>query len=390
MSYRYLILGSGMQGTAAAYYLAKYGQAESLILADRNETNLQKAKKHLEKLIPDFPFSTKQVDASSKEALVPLMKEVHGCLSAIDYSLNLEITKAAIEAGCSMVDLGGNTDIVLEQNRLKSQLPDEVNFSIIPDCGLAPGLGNSLAAYGIEMFQQCESVHIRCGGLPQNPKPPLDYKLVFNIRGLTNEYFGKAWLIRNGKREQVDTFCDLEHLEFRDPVGKCEAFVTLGGTSTAPWSFEGQIQNYDYKTLRYPGHYEKMKCLLELGLLDETPVQMGEKSVVPRELFHEVASKKLQLPEDKDLVVMRVDCIGTKDNERRRIRFEMILFADHETGFSAMEMGTGYPAALVLIHAVQGKAQRGIVPLEKALNNRPYFEELTENGLPMLMAESLL
>src|SRR5690606_618993 len=139
---------------------------------------------------------------------------------------------------------------------------------------------------------------------------PLGYKLVFNIGGLTNEYFGKAYILRNGKVTEIDTFDELEEIEFDSPVGKCEAFTTTGGTSTAPWTFEGKIDTYEYKTVRYPGHYEKFKTMLELGLLDTEPVKVGEAMISPRDVFHSVVAPKIDFPDDKDLVVLRTTCKG--------------------------------------------------------------------------------
>lgn len=387
MSIRYLVLGSGMQGTASGYYFSQFGDATSITMADRDLRVAQKASDRINKLAGKNISNAKQIDAKNREELMRLLKEHDAVLSAIDYALNLSITDACIEAGVHMVDLGGNTDVVRKQLEL-SQRAKEKNISIVPDCGLAPGLGNSMGAYGIELFDECESVQVRCGGLPQKPRPPLDYKLVFNIKGLTNEYFGKAWVLRNGKIEEIDTFSELETLEFASPVGKCEAFVTTGGTSTCPWTFQNKVKTYEYKTVRYPGHFEKFKVMLDLGLLDTTPIQVGDQKISPRDVFHAVVPSHLDFPEDRDLVVIRATCTGKKASQTKTVSFEMILLQDEKTGFTAMEMGTGYPAALVLIHAARGEAKKGVVPLESALNNKRYMEELVKNGLPIKTTET--
>lgn len=386
--YRYLVLGSGMQGTAGAMFLAKFGDAQDLTMADLDLDKANQACQRLQQLSVSCPLKALQVDASQKNELVKHFKNYDAVLSAVDYSLNILITEAAIEAGVHLCDLGGNTEIALKQQEYSSQAQNK-GLSIVPDCGLAPGLGNTLASYGIEQMDRCDSVQIRCGGLPQNPKPPLDYKLVFNIRGLTNEYFGKASVLREGKVTSIDTFTELETLEFPHPIRKCEAFVTTGGTSTAPWSFKDQVREYDYKTIRYPGHFDKMKCMKELGLLDLEPVEINGQPVVPREIFHKKASEALDFPNDPDLVALRVSCTGQKAGERKRISFEMLDFFDNETGFSAMERATGFPAALVLIHAARGECKNGVVPLERALNNKKYLEELQNSDLNIEFRENL-
>ncbi len=377
---KFAVLGAGMQGTAGGYFLGRWGQAESIIMADISEATAQKAADRLNQLFGRPLAKGQKVDAKSPESLRALFSQIDGCLSATSYEFNEGITLAAIEAGICLVDLGGNTDVVLAQLKLNERAQQK-GISIVPDCGLAPGLGNTLAALGIQELDSCESVSVRCGGLAQNPRPPLGYKLVFSIKGLTNEYFGKAWIIRNGKRVSVDTFSELEDLEFAPPVGRCEAFVTTGGSSTCPWTFEGKVKNYDYKTVRYKGHYDKMKCMLDLGLLDLNPVSVNGTPVVPRDLFHAVVPAKIDFPEDHDLVVLRATCKGLKGGKPAQVVYDLMDFQDAKTGFTAMERTTAFPAALVLIHGVRGQAQKGVVPLESALNNRLYVDELSASGI---------
>ncbi|TVQ77937.1 MAG: hypothetical protein EA369_08170 [Bradymonadales bacterium] len=376
-SFQYGILGAGMQGLAAAYYLAKHGQASRILLMDREGEKLQKAKERLNRLLGREIFETQILDAKDRRALATALKDLDAVMSAIDYSLNLEITKVAIESQTSMNDLGGNTAVVLQQLKLH-EAAGAAGVSVVPDCGLAPGLANTLASYGIEQLSEVDSVKLRCGGLPQTPRPPLDYKLVFSIRGLTNEYFGQAQLIRDGKRQEIETFQELEKLEFQAPVGFCEAFVTSGGSSTCPWTFEGRVKNFDYKTVRYPGHFEKMKVLKDLGFLSEEsiPLESGA-SVVPREVFHSLASSALDFPKDRDLVVLRADIAGKNEGRSLKFRYELIDFHDEKTEFSAMERTTGFPAAQVLIEQAFGRVKPGVRALETALDNRGYLDALS-------------
>jgi len=380
MGLRFAVVGSGMQGTAAGFDLAYFGAAEQVVMADVSEERARLAADKINRLTGKNNCTSQKIDARNKAELTTLAQKVNGILSATSYELNLGITEAAIEGGAHLVDLGGNTDVVFSQMKLNAQAKQK-SLSIIPDCGLAPGLGNTLAALAISQFDQTDSVQIRCGGLPQKPRGPLDYKLVFSVRGLTNEYFGKAWIIQDGKRVCVDTFQDAESLEFPAPVGKCEAFPTSGGTSTIPWTFEGKVKNLDYRTVRYPGHFAKMKCILDLGLLETTPVSINGAQVAPREIFHAVVPEKIAYPEDPDLVVLRVTAKGLKDGRESSIVYDLMDFQDSKTGFSAMERTTAYPAALVLLHAARGQAQKGVVPLESALDNQAYLDELLTHGI---------
>lgn len=369
-----------MQGTAAGYYIGRFANAQQITFADISLERAERAAKRVNQLLNSSVAQAISLDVRNRAQLVQEFKKVDGVMSAIDYAFNVSLTEAAIEAGVCLVDLGGNTDVVLQQLKLHERAL-LAGVSIVPDCGLAPGLGNTLAARCIELLDEVDRVQVRCGGLPQNPRPPLSYKLVFSVRGLTNEYFGRAWAIRNSKRVEIPTFSELENIEFPSPVGACEAFVTLGGSSTCPWTFESKVKNFDYKTVRYPGHYEKMKCLLDLGLLDLEPMSIptvdGQRAqIAPREVFHELATKKLDFPEDKDLVVLRVLAEGKKSGQAVKTGFEILDFHDEATGFTAMERTTGYPAALVLVHATEGKAKKGVIPLENALNHEAYIQEL--------------
>lgn len=373
----YAILGSGMQGVAAAYYIAKHAKPTKIWMADRDSSIAEKAAARLNKLLPGNLFSAKQINAKDEAQVRDFLKEVDAVMSAMDYSLNVLMTERAIETKTALVDLGGNTQVVLDQLKL-NEAAKNAGVHIVPDCGLAPGLGNTLAAFGIEQMDEVENVKVRCGGLSQSPRPPLGYKLVFSVRGLTNEYFGKAWILRDGKRVSVDTFSELENLSFPSPIGDCEAFVTSGGSSTCPWSFEGKVKNYDYKTVRYPGHYDKMKLFLDMGFLEEEPLQVGEVKVAPREVFHELAQQKLQFPEDKDLVVLRAEIIGKKNGKDLSLKYELIDFHDDKTGFTAMERTTGFPAAQVLIDCAEGRTPAGVHTLETALKNKDYLAALSK------------
>lgn len=380
MGYKYAVLGSGMQGTACAYDMAKFGDATEVILADVDLEKAQKSADRVNALLGKEIIKAKKLNVTDEDALVSLLTGVNSFLSAVPYQFNLAVAKAAIKAKASMCDLGGNTDVVLNELKLSNSAKDS-NITIIPDCGLMPGMGNTLAAYGISKLDTCEEVQIRCGGLPQTPKGALGYKLVFSIGGLTNEYFGKAFILRDGKVTEVDTFDELEEIEFPSPVGKCEAFTTTGGTSTCPWTFEGKIKTYEYKTVRYKGHYDKFKTMLELGLLDTNPVQIGDVSVSPREVFHKVVAPKIDFPEDKDLVVIRTTCKGIKNSKKTELTYEIMDFHDDVTGFTAMERMTAYPASIISIMMAKNQTPKGAVSLEIAVDGELFVTELRKRGI---------
>jgi len=389
MGYKYAVIGAGMQGTACAYDMAKFGDAESVVLADIDIEKAIKATERVNKLLGKNIVRAEKLNVKNEEETVKFLTGIDSFLSAASYQFNIQVAKAAIKAKASMCDLGGNTDVVRAELELTEDAK-KAGITIIPDCGLMPGMGNTLAVYGMSKLDSCDEVQIRCGGLPQKPKPPLDYKLVFNIGGLTNEYFGKAFILRNAKVTEIDTFDELEEIEFPEPVGKCEAFTTTGGTSTCPWTYEGKISTYEYKTVRYKGHYDKFKTMLDLGLLDTDPVKVGENKISPRDLFHTVVAPKIDFPEDKDLVVLRAVCKGKRNGKDTEITLDIMDFHDDETGFTAMERTTAYPASIVAIMLAKGEIQKGSISLENGIDGAKFVTELRRRGIKLSEVEKTM
>ena len=379
----FAVLGAGKQGTAAAYDFLKYGRADHVTMGDASLEAAERAAARLGALLPDAAqrISARQVDASDAEALVEFLEPVHTLLSAVPYFMHPSVAVAAIAAGTNMCDLGGNTGVALKVLGLDDEAK-KAGITLVPDTGLAPGLVNTLAVYGMESMDACREVQLRCGGLPQKPRPPLDYKLVFAISGLTVEYFGKAHVIRDGKVVEVDTFNEVETIDFPSPVGRCEAFVTSGGASTAPLTFEGKLERYEYKTVRYPGHHAKFRVIKDLGLLELEPVKVGDVEVVPREVFHKAAAPRIDFPEDRDLVVVRAIAMGMKDGKEIVRQFDILDFHDEETGFSAMERTTGFSAAIVCGMVADGVVPPGAHCLEQAIPGKPFVDALVQRGIP--------
>jgi lysine 6-dehydrogenase len=371
MAVSYVVIGAGLEGSAAAYDFARFGNAGEIVLADADAEAARKAADKVNGLTGRQLARHVCIDSADTGKMIALLRNATVCLSAVPYRFNVALSKAAIEAGCHFCDLGGNTEVVFQQHQLH-EAASAAGITIAPDCGLAPGMGNILAVYGMRKLENPKRVRIRVGGLPQRPRPPLDYHLFFNIEGLTNEYFGKAVVLRNGQRTEVDTFTELETIDFPEPIGRCEAFMTYGGTSTCPWTFAGVLQEFDEKTVRYPGHYDKMKVIYDLGLLDLEPVIVDGKAVVPRALFHKVAEPRLKSGDDKDVVVLRVSVAG----DTEEIVLDLVDYYDESAGFTAMQRTTGFGAAIVAIMMGTGQLSSGCIRLEQEIDPVTYVAEM--------------
>jgi len=379
LGYIYGILGAGRQGTAAAYDMGKWGEAEKIKIGDLNLENAKRACERVNDLLGANIGEPCKVDVTKKEEVISMLKNVDSFLSAVPYYYNLDIAKWAIEAGASMCDLGGNTNIVREQLKLDSEAK-KAGISIVPDCGQVPGMGTSLCMYAMSLLDDPRDVYMWDGGLPQHPKPPFNYLLTFNIEGLTNEYAEPTIFIREGKLVEIQPLEELEEIDFPPPIGKLEAFTTGGGTSTAPFTFEGKLRTYQNKTVRYPGHYHQLRAYWDLGLFDLTPITINGNKIVPRKVFHALFEPKVNIPGEKDLVLIRVKCLGKKNGKDHEISLELIDYHDDKTGFTAMERTTGWDASIVAILMAHGKIKKGAIPVELAVPGKVFFEELVKRG----------
>jgi lysine 6-dehydrogenase len=378
--YTYAVLGAGRQGTAAAYDMARWGDARRVILADRDETIAQEAAERVNGLLGQAIAAPAPVDVKDRAAVEGLLSGVDACLSAVPYFYNLDLTQAALQAGAHLCDLGGNTDIARQQHGFDAQAR-AAGLSIIPNCGQVPGLGTSLMVYAIELLDEAQDVYMWDGGIPQNPRPPFNYLLTFHVAGLTNEYAEPAIFLRDGKVVEIEPMTELEMVEFPAPIGTLEAFVAGGGTDTMPWTYEGRLRTLQNLTLRYPGNLSQLRAFYDLGLWDLTPIPVGDVQVVPRQVFHALFEPKVTFPEDKDLVIVRVRALGQKDGRDAEALVEVIDYFDEETGFTAMERATGWSAAIVAQMMARGQTPRGAGGVERMVPARPFVEELRRRGL---------
>jgi lysine 6-dehydrogenase len=283
-----------------------------------------------------------------------------------------------VDAGIHCADLGGNTEIVFQQKALDAAARAR-GVSIIPDCGLAPGMVNILAAEGIRRVGDADVVKIYVGGLPQHPEPPLNYQIVYSLAGALDYYTTPSWVLRDGKPARVEALSELERVVFPPPVGELEGFHTGGGISTLPWAYEGRVRTMEYKTLRYPGHVAIMRPIRELGLLDLTPVSVNGQSVVPRDAFIATVSPKLTKPDGRDLVALRVDVRGRGG---KRAAWELLDYYDAAHGISAMMRTTGYSLAITGLMQVDGGiTTTGVHTPDEAVPFAEYVKELAKRGV---------
>jgi lysine 6-dehydrogenase len=385
VSFVYAVVGAGRQGTAAAYDMARFGDASRVLVADLDEAAARTAAARVNRLVGAEVATAHQVDVTDHDGLVAFLEPVDAFLSAVPYWFNPGVTRAAIAARASMTDLGGNTDLVRAQLR-SSPEAEAAGIAIVPDCGQVPGMGTSLTTYAMSLLDETDEITFWDGGNPLRPVPPFRYILTFNIAGLTNEYHGVAHFIRDGRRVEVPTFQDEDYelVDFPEPIGRMEAFVAGGGTSTMPWTFEGRLKTLWNKTLRWPGHFAEWKAYMQAGLLETEPIEVDGLPVVPRHVLHALLDPKLRArPGEQDLVIVRVLARGRKDGRPAHVLLDLVDRFDEATGFTAMERTTGWDGSIKAIMNAQGVTPRGVHPAEVAVPGPLYAAELRRRGFDL-------
>ena len=371
-----LVLGSGMMGRAIAYDLCKQSNFDTVAVADRYRQTLQSAEKFLEG--EEIDFLT--LDVEKTDDVKKHFQKYDIAISAVPYKFNYDLAKNAIETQTHFLDLGGNNDVV-ERERSLFRKARKNSVIIVPDCGLAPGLTSVITRNIVEQMDSVDYVKLRVGGLPLHPEPPLDYQIVFSPYGLINEYVEDAVVLDHDRIIKKKSMTELETIEFPEPFGKMEAFLTSGGCSTLPYIFKDKVGYLDYKTIRYPGHCEKFKTLLDLGFAGENEIKIGGQKVVPRDLFAKLLLKHLPV-NGKDVVLLKVLSKGIKNGKKLQVEYLMMDYYNEKNNVTAMMRTTGYPVSITaqMIERSIIK-ERGVFCSEEIVPCKPFFEELKKRNI---------
>jgi len=340
---RFLILGAGRQGSAVAAFLLEQLADTAIDFVDNDAGRLRAAAALQQdaKRVACHELNVHPIP----ERLEDLMTHAACVVSCVPYYLNVELTAAAIEAGTPFCDLGGNIGTVQRQLAMADKCAS-AGVAIAPDCGLAPGLLNILAEYWTGTWTY-QSVRLYCGGLPQNPRGQLKYALTFNVCGLLNEYLDDCEVSRGGELVTVPGMSEVERLADLAIPGEFEAFATSGGASLGARLYARRNVDYQYKTIRYPGHAAVINSMWEMGFFDTEPTAIpdGKEQVqlVPRDVSAAIMARSL-VSDGKDLVVARAEVNGEQEGEKVSGRIDLIDYAVDR--FTAMERTTGFPTAI--------------------------------------------
>jgi lysine 6-dehydrogenase len=403
---RVVVLGSGLMGSAIAVDLLESTTVAKVAVIDSNAERLRAiqlragsrpsgvmgASMNLKEKLETIELDVMRENEKLKEILAKYDLGI----GALPHGMAETAVLSAIDSEIDFVDLifswrhKDSTDI---DTKAKKN-----GVTVIPACGLAPGLTNILGKYGADQMEEVDAVKIFVGGIPEVPKPPLNYRIVFSIDSVLEEYIRDALIVRNGKKISVPALSEVEEVTFQEfPEQKFEAFMT-DGLSTLPDTLT-KVRNMEEKTIRWKGHAEQIALLIDLGFFSERPIALrkGGNRVSPRALLSTLLEKKLAMHQgDRDMTILRVDIKGRKkrgDKATRVHQYEMIDHYDANTGTTSMARTTAYPCSAVAQMLLDGKiTETGFIPPELAIRYDrfdEYLSRLSRKGLDIKEREFL-
>ena len=393
---KFLVVGAGMMGSAAAYDMARQPDVHAVTLADADLKRAREVAARINHIHGDRKVKAIVLDASNEKSAAHAMKGHDAALSAVPYFLNLGLAKAAIEARCHFADLGGNNTVVRQELALSAKA-EKRGVAIAPDCGLSPGMASIL---GGEMVNRlgghADALKLYVGGLPERPVPPFHYQLVFSVEGLINEYVEPARILRKGKLVTIEPLTEPEEFHM-DGFSPLVAFQTSGGTSTLPESFEGRVGECFEKTLRYPGHFDLLCELKALGLFSGEKMKIGNVQIAPRALMSKVFEGKFA-SNGPDVCIIRLEAHesvrapGVRGLLGGRLKgrvatFTLVDHYDSKTDMSAMMRTTAFPASIVTQMLASGAiSKRGAVLQERDVPADMFLNEMQKRGIQIQYA----
>ncbi len=377
-----LILGCGNIGSVATQDFAESMSSVEVFVADKNMVRAKKVAKRIGK----DNVAGIQLNASNYSELVHTLETFDLVMGFLPGDLGYRLVKACVDTGKDLVDVSYMPENPLTLNAKAAR----ANATIIPSCGLAPGISNILVGHAIRKLDKTQTVHIMVGGLPATPVPPLDYTITFSAESVIDEYTRKARIIKDSKVIDVEALSGLEEVEFPG-VGRLEAFYT-DGLKTLLHTVKDVTDMWE-KTLRYPGHAKKIELLKALGFFDEEPIDVNGVRLSPKRLSARLFGQKLLMPRVKDIVAMKVEVSGVRSDRRVSYTYHLLDQYDERKGITAMARTTAYTASiiaqLVLRKVIR---EKGVVPPERIGMSEEFFstflKELRKRGIKITESEA--
>ena len=349
---RIIVLGAGLVGGPMAIDLSRDERFE-VTVADYSDDALNNMKAKCPEV------SAVKEDLSNPEGVTALVRDYDLVVNAVPSFMGFETAKAIIEAGKNSVCISFYEEDPFELDHLAK----ENNVTMIMDCGVFPGMGSALIMHVVRKLDKVESVLVYVGGLPEIREWPTEYKAVFSPIDVIEEYIRPARCIENGVKVVRPALSELEYVFF-PKIGTLEAFNT-DGLRTLTKTVDAS--NMKEKTLRYPGHAEKMAMLREMGFFSkEERIEIKGLRISPLEMTAQVLFPHWKLkPGEADITIFKAIVDGTKDGQKMRYTIDMFDKYCQDTDVTSMARTTGYTATLAIRMIAEGLyTHKGISPPE--------------------------
>lgn len=389
-----VVIGCGLIGSSIVIDLLESSSVSKVTVADISGERLRSLQQRVSKLPGNEQLGASSQKLSEKlqiveldivknrDDLLKILQNSELGIGALPHTFAEDAVQVALEAGTNFVDL-------IHSWRYQKSSPldskaRQKGITIVPACGLAPGLTNIIAKYAADQMEDVDSVKIEVGGIPEVPKQPLNYKIVFAIESVMEEYSRDAIVVRYGKKVTLPGMSELEDVTFSElPDQTFESFIT-DGLSTLPETLK-KVEFMEERTIRWKGHSDQIRLLMDLGLFSERPINLKTNGarVSPRALLTTLLDKKLAMHQgDKDMTLMRVSVQGRKkkgDKTTRIHQFVMIDKFDATTQTTSMARTTAFPCSTVCQMILEGKiTEKGFIPPELAIKDERFDEFISK------------
>ncbi|NNG01901.1 MAG: saccharopine dehydrogenase [Desulfobacteraceae bacterium] len=366
-----LVLGAGLVGGPMVMDLATEAGFD-VSVADVNGDALERIKNKVQ-------VRTIQKDLGNPGTIRDLAADADLVLNAVPGFMGFQSLKAILEAGKNVVDIAFFPEDPFDLDDLAKQN----GVTAVVDCGVAPGMSNVLIGYADSLLDETRAAEVYVGGLPKVRVKPWEYKAVFSPIDVIEEYIRPAYLVEKGERVCKPALSEPELMEFAR-VGTLESFNTDGLRSLAKTM---DIPDMKEKTLRYPGHIEKITMLKETGFFSQKPIDFNGMQISPLDFTTRMLFPKWKLDEgEQDITVMKIKVEGVKDGKQRRYTYDLFDEYDSTTAVHSMARTTGYTATTAVRMLAKGVFDRkGICPPEfvgrEAACTRFLLEGLAKKGV---------
>lgn len=373
---KFLILGSGLMGPAAAYNAMIDPDVSRVTLCDLDQQQLDAAQAKLSGMQGGEKLDTVTLDVSDEDAAAQLMADFDVVLGALPLVLIPAEIRAAVAAKTPLVDLYFPVTVDAAGMAALRQQVEAAGITVVLGCGVgSPGMTEMSARYLAEKLDRVDELYVRCGGIPENPKPPLNYKIVFDGRQMPLEE-SDASIVENGELKAVPRYSGAKSIFFSG-VGECEEWLE----DFPEWLLEMEILK-DLKygahtTIRWPGYAAKVTVLKEMGMLSKKPVEVDGVQVAPKSVLDAVLYPHVKMEEgERDITLFRTEVKGEKDGQPRKYLFETVDRYDDVLGFTSMARTTGFTGAIIARMIARGDLKvKGMFMSEQAVFG-PLFDML--------------